>query len=466
VGAAGAVSREAPAPLWGPPRIGLRRGRPFVHLLSIDPGATSTVTLDGLPPGMAFDRRTRVISGRTRAVGSHPVRIRADGPGSQPLGSIELVVGEEICLTPPLGWNSWNAFGPAVTEDDVRRAAAMLIDSGLAARGWTAVNIDDGWQGDRDRAGRLQANEKFRDLRELCADLHRLGLRVGIYSSPGPTTCAGFVGSGGHEAEDARSFGAWGFDYLKYDWCSAGPHRDGLPLETLIAPYAVMRGALDAVDRDIVYHLCQYGMGEVWRWARERVGANAWRTTGDIVDTWESVAAIGFGQTELAEFAGPGGWNDPDMLVLGRLGGAWNRPLASTRLHPVEEQTHLVLWVLLAAPLLLGCDLTALKPPTLELLANPELIAIHQDRSGHQARRVRIDEGVEVWHKSLADGSSALGIFNRRGAPADAGFEWAELGIRPPAAVRDVIGRLQLPAAPGWHGALPAHGSALLLART
>jgi alpha-galactosidase len=290
-----------------------------------------------------------------------------------------------------------------------------------------------------------------------------MGLRAGIYSSPGATTCGGFEGSAGHEADDARAFAAWGFDYLKYDWCSAGPHRDDLSLESLIAPYRLMRDALDRVDRDIVYHLCQYGLGQVWRWARERVGANAWRTTGDIEDTWASVDGIGFGQADLAEFAGPGGWNDPDMLVLGSLGGAWNRAIAPARLTPDEERTHLGLWALLAAPLLLGCDVTALPDRTLGLLLNPELIAINQDVAGRQATRVSVEGEVEFWVKQLADGTAAIGIFNRGESEAAAGCDWTALGL--PAGVhtvRDVWARTRLQPGGGWQGRLSAHGSVLL----
>ncbi len=447
--------------LGGPRRIGLRPGRPFIHLVGIAEPSDGLAVI-GLPPGLTFDPATRVIAGRTTAIGRHEAWISGEVQSGRIAESIELDVGDTICLTPPAGWNSWNVFGPAVTEDDVRRAARVLVDSGLAARGWTTVNIDDGWQGTRDRRGRLRPNERFHDLRALCDDLHALGLGVGIYSSPGPLTCSGFPGSQGHEGEDAASFADWGFDYLKYDWCSAGGHADDLPLQTWTAPYLAMRQALDRVDRDIVYHLCQYGFGQVWRWARQRVGANAWRTTGDIEDTWNAVAGIGFGQADLAEFAGPGGWNDPDMLVVGWVGGAWGRPLAPTRLTPDEERTHLGLWALLAAPLLLGCDLTRLPVPTLELLSNPEILAIHSDVLGRQARRIRSAGTVELWRKRLADGSSAIGLFNRGDSPASTGVEWPAIGHGADSRARDVWARRAVADSGGWHGSLPPHGSAVL----
>jgi alpha-galactosidase len=448
--------------ILGPTRIGLRPGRPFVHRLGLDAVPGAHVELSGLPPGLAFDPATRVISGRTADRGSCTVIASIDGEAAR--GSLDLVVGDEICLTPPLGWNSWNAFGASITEEDVRSAADVLLDSGLADLGWTAVNIDDGWQGDRDSGGRIRPNEKFRDLGALCGDLHARGLHAGIYSSPGPRTCGGFIGSLGHEFEDARSFADWGFDYLKHDWCSAGPHDGSASLDELAGPYEVMRDALDRVDRDIVYHLCQYGLGEVWRWARERVRANAWRTTGDIDDSWPSIDALGFGQADLAGFAGPGGWNDPDMLVVGDLGGAWNRPIRPTRLTPGEERSHLTLWVLLAAPLLLGCDLTALPGPTLDLLRNPEVIAIHQDVAGRQATRAWSADRFEVWTKPLHDGSTAVGIFNRGDAPARASVDFAALGLTSDMIVRDAWARSTgEDSARGWDGDLGAHGCALLV---
>jgi alpha-galactosidase len=449
------------ARLGGPRRVGIRPGRPFVHRLPLGDEHATGVEVLGLPEGLAYDAETRVIAGRTRASGDHVVLVTGDGSSGMWVDRLELVVGSEICLTPPLGWNSWNCFGVNVTEADVRRAADVLVGSGLADLGWAYVNIDDGWQGRRDRRGRLHPNDKFDDLASLCSDLHALGLKVGIYSSPGPKTCGGFEGSAGHESDDARAFAAWGFDYLKYDWCSAGPIDDETPIDELTAPYRRMREALDGVDRDIVYHVCQYGFGKVWEWARSRVGANAWRTAGDIEDTWESVERIGFGQVDLAYFARPGGWNDPDMLVLGRVGGGWYQPERDTRLTGDEQRTHLTLWALLAAPLLLGCDLAALDQATLDMLLNQELLSLHQDSLGRQACRVGSDGSIETWRKELADGSSAIGLFNRGSSPVRATVDWGLLGLSSARIVRDVWNHRDIDTSRGWDGILPAHGSML-----
>lgn len=453
----------APSALGGPRRIGLRRGRSFVHRIGVPDVERVGLHVAGLPSGLRFDATSTSITGRTDARGEHRVAITGGRDEGSWAETIDLVVGDEICLTPPLGWNSWNVFGPTICEADVRRAAIFLLESGLADLGWTYVNIDDGWQGDRDRRGRLHPNEKFGDLAVLAADLHAAGLKIGIYSSPGATTCAGFRGSLDHEIEDASTFADWGIDYLKYDWCSAGSHTGDLSIDELAAPFARMRSALDRVDRDIVYHICDYGWGEVWTWARDRVGANAWRTTGDIEDTWESVDRIGFGQSGLESFAGPGGWNDPDMLVLGRVGGAWSKPVRGTNLTQDEQRTHVGLWVLLSAPLLLGCDLTALDPGEAALIANPEVLAVHQDPLGFQAHRVRVDGSVETWRKDLADGSIAVGAFNRSDAPIVAGLAWSEIGLGAPAVVRDLWTRRDLDAPIGWQAVLPPHASTMLV---
>jgi alpha-galactosidase len=393
------------------------------------------------------------------------VTIQAEDDRGTWSDTLTIAIGDEICLTPPLGWNSWHAFGPTVSEADIRRAADLLVASGLADLGWVYVNIDDGWQGGRDSHGRLHPNEKFGDPAALVADLHALGLKVGIYSSPGATTCAGLPGSLGHEVEDAASFAAWGFDYLKYDWCSAGPHTGRLPVHELAAPFARMRAALDGLDRDIIYHICEYGWRDVWIWARERTRANAWRTTGDIEDSWESVDRIGFGQADLHGYAGPGGWNDPDMLVVGRVGGAWSQPLHASNLTADEARSHLGLWALLSAPLLLGCDLGGLDPEVTAMIASPDLLAINQDELGRQARRVRTDGTAETWRKDLSGGATALGVFNRGASPTDVAVDWPELGIRTPDSVRDVWTGQELDAPDGWPARLPPHGTAILLLR-
>ncbi len=306
--------------------------------------------------------------------------------------------GPPVAATPPMGWNSWNHFHCKVTAADVRAAADAMATNGMKDAGYVYVNIDDCWQGVRDSSGMIQANERFGDMKALADYVHAKGLKIGIYSSPGPKTCAGFEGSYGHEEQDAQQYAAWGFDYLKYDWCSAATvyTPDQMP-----DVYRKMHDALARTGRPIVYSLCQYGLGMVWRWGAS-VGANLWRTTGDIKDTYDRMSLIGFQQNGLEKFAGPGHWNDPDMLEIGNGG-----------MKPDEYITHMTLWCILAAPLLAGNDLSQMTPETLAILTNKEVIAVDQDPRGIEGRRIAEEGPLEVWAKPLAHGSVAVALFNR-----------------------------------------------------
>ena len=324
-----------------------------------------------------------------------------------------------------MGWNSWNCFACDVNEANVRAAADAMVASGLINHGWTYINIDDCWEAGRDADGNVLSNQKFPDMKALTDYVHSKGLKIGLYSSPGPKTCAGHEGSYKHEELDARRYGEWGFDYLKYDWCSYGeivpnPDHDGF-----MKPYQVMRAALDKVPRDIVFSLCQYGMGNVWEWGAQ-VGGNCWRTTGDITDTWSSMAGIGFGQAGHEKFAGPGHWNDPDMLVVGYVG--WSAKVRPTRLTPNEQYTHISLWCLLCSPLLIGCDMTKLDDFTLNLLTNDEVLDVSQDPLGRQAGRIAKNGSLEIWAKDLEDGSKAVGLFNRGEDQAEHDLEMVRPG--------------------------------------
>jgi len=291
-----------------------------------------------------------------------------------------------------------------------------------------------------------------------------MGLKLGIYSSPGPLTCGGYTASYQHEWQDAQTFAGWGIDYLKYDWCSYGNIARDTSLEERQKPYFVMQDALRQVDRDIVYSLCQYGMSQVWRWGEE-VGGNLWRTTGDITDTWESLKEIGFSQVENAPFAGPGHWNDPDMLIVGWVG--WGPSLHPTRLTPDEQYTHITLWCLLSAPLLIGCDLERLDPFTLNLLTNDEVLAIDQDPLGKQATPVITGGETQVWVKELADGANAIGIFNLGESPVSYTLELQALGLTGDVAIRDLWRQKDLGLCTTlFKTKVPAHGVILLKCNT
>ncbi len=373
-------------------------------------------------------------------------------PATLPVPALEAVPYNGLAKTPPMGWNSWNHFGGAVDDKVVREIADAMVSSGMAAAGYTCVNIDDTWEGGRDAEGNIVPNTKFPDMKALADYVHGRGLKLGIYSSPGPRTCGGYEGSYGHEEQDARTFAGWGIDYLKHDWCSAARVYSDAEVR---AVYQKMGAALAHCGRPMVYSLCEYGMGDPWTWGPQ-AGANLWRTTGDIQDNWKSMSEIGFNQDRLASFAGPGHWNDPDMLEVGNGG-----------MNSVEYRTHFTLWCLLAAPLMAGNDLRNMSAATREILTNREVIAVDQDALGKQAMDISKRDGVEVWVKPLQDGSRAVGILNRTDEGTDEDVSWTECGLgMKPGKLRDLWAHQDLtPAGEGWQGHIPAHGVIMLIAK-
>jgi len=338
---------------------------------------------------------------------------------------------QRLASTPPMGWNSWNFFATKVTDRDIRAAADNLIATGMKDAGYLYVNIDDSWQGVRDANGVLHANAKFPDMRALADYVHSKGLKLGIYSGPGAKTCGGYAGSLGHEEQDATTYAGWGIDYLKYDLCGlrdimAGAGSPDAANKMMVDAYVKMRDALRKTGRPIVYSFCQYGDAAVWQWAAA-AGGNLWRTTGDINDSYERMATIGFGQAGLGKFAGPGHWNDPDMLEVGNGG-----------MTAEEYRTHMSLWAILAAPLLAGNDLSAMSRETLALLTNREVLAIDQDSAGKQGDRFSAEGPTEIWVRPLGDGSKAVGLFNRHSGPLDMQVDFRELGFKGAVKVRDV----------------------------
>ena len=313
-----------------------------------------------------------------------------------------------LAATPPMGWNSWNHFAGRVTDKDIRDSADQIVSTGMRDAGYLYVNIDDTWEAGRDPQGNILTNEKFPDMKALADYVHSKGLKIGIYSSPGPKTCAGFEGSYQHEEQDAKTYAAWGIDYLKYDLCSYHDLMDKQAGKDQNKAYAMMRAAytkmdnaLKATGRPIVFSLCQYGWDSVWTWGPS-VDGNLWRTTGDISDSYSRMAEIGFSQAGLSKYAAPGHWNDPDMLEVG-----------NGKMTTDEYTTHMTLWAILAAPLLAGNDLTKMSAADKAILTNKDVIAIDQDALGKQGDRVSAVGPYEVWSKPLKDGSVAVALFNR-----------------------------------------------------
>ena len=461
-----AVVLTPPAPrtprINGASVFGVRPGHPFLFQIPATGDRPMEFSADNLPAGLQLDSKTGLIAGiATVKPGDYVATLRATNALGISEEKFKIVIGDQIALTPPMGWNSWNCFAQAVDDKKIRAAAAAMVSSGLINHGWTYINIDDTWQGKRDENGDIQPNEKFSDMKALAEYVHSKGLKIGIYSSPGPKTCAGFEGSWQHQQQDAQQYAAWDFDYLKYDWCSYDQVQDqSLPeRERLMKPYQVMNTALGKVNRDIVYSLCQYGMGDVWKWGAQ-AGGNCWRTTGDITDTWGSMANNGFGSAGEEQFAGPGHWNDPDMLVVGKLGWGKLRP---TRLTPNEQYTHISLWCLLSAPLLLGCDLSQLDNFTISLLSNDEVLAVDQDPLGKQASRIYQNGDLEIWAKDMEDGSKAVGLFNRSELETNVEVKWSGLGISGEHRVRDLWRQKDLgDFANSFTAEVPRHGVVLV----
>ncbi|QHS55683.1 alpha-galactosidase [Mucilaginibacter sp. 14171R-50] len=420
----------------GPDVYGARPGNPFLYLIPASGQKPLTYAAKGLPNGLKLDAKTGIISGVVNQKGNYTVILTAKNGLGANSKNFTIKIGDLIGLTPALGWNSWNAFGLSINDERVRVAAKTMIDK-LSAHGWNYINIDDGWEAEnRAASGEILTNQKFPDMKATTDFVHSLGLKMGIYSSPGPRTCGGYLGSWQHEDQDAKTYGDWGIDYLKYDWCSyteVAP-RD-LTLDDMKKPYRVMRASLDKIPRDIMYSFCQYGMGKVWNWGAE-VGGNSWRTTGDITDTWKSMADIGFSQMDAAPHAEPGHFNDPDMLIVGKVG--WGDNQHNTRLTPDEQYTHISLWSLLASPLLIGCDMGKLDQFTLNLLTNDEVLAINQDALGKEATRATKTADYQVWIKDMADGSKAVGVFNTSDIYQTIVINRNENGLQGLTQVRDV----------------------------
>jgi alpha-galactosidase len=341
-----------------------------------------------------------------------------------------------------MGWNSWNTFGPDIHEDLLRQTADSMVETGLRDAGYEYLVIDDFWEADRrDADDRLTWDvEKFPSGIPALADyVHQRGLKFGIYSCAGTCTCGGKPSSFGYEEVDATTFAEWGVDFLKYDFCYHPMGTDGPAL------YRRMGQALRSTGREILFSLCEWGHRQPWTWARS-VGGHMWRTTGDINDSWESIRKLAERQRDLAPYAGPGGWNDPDMLVVG-MGGAGHVGREGGCTHE-EYRTHMGYWAMLCSPLMIGCDVRKMDEPTRELLLNPEVIAVNQDPLGAQAVCLgRGHFGAELWYKPLVDGSVAVGVFNWGDEKhRSLAVAWEALGIhdRRECVVRDLWARAEI----------------------
>ncbi len=478
-----AVSAHQPICFNFPKRVGVRPHHPLHQYIAVS-GDLDKLSVRTLPEGLSYDPEKKVLTGKLDKIGSYIIKVTAAGSdGQEKECDMEIVCGEGIALTPPMGWSSWNYCGKKISEEKVRKMAKAMVDKGLINYGYSYINIDDGWQGDRDPTTlTLLANEKFSDMKGMCDYVHSLGLKIGIYSTPWKKSYAGYTGGSADTADgkvfdksdprydagkygkyeyhiqDALQFAEWGFDYLKYDW---------YPID--VDHTQKMSDALRNSGRDIVFSLSNSAPFELaCEWARL---AQVWRTTGDIRDyfkyienpkVWEhTILQCGFATADRwAPYVGPGHWADPDMLVVGNVG--FSGETRKTRLTLNEQKVHLTQWSICAAPLLLGCDISLLEAEVLNWLKNEEVLAVNQDVQGYQARRInsygkmtRLNwrEGMydgqyhecEIWSKKLSDGSYAVALYNFADEETrELAFSFVDLGLSGNCRIRDLWERKDL----------------------
>ncbi len=411
----------------GPKIIGARPRSPILYRIPATGKEPMVFSFSNLPPGLEHKAGTRILSGKISLPGDHSFKITANNEWGSDSLELTIRVGDTLALTPHMGWNSWYIHYDRVSDAIMRQAADQMIATGMADYGYQYVNIDDCWMVKvdsddseiggpvRDKKGQLSSNKRFPDMPAMTDYIHALGLKAGTYISPGPKTCAGYAGSYKYEALDARTFSDWGFDFLKYDWCSYGQVEPADTRADYIAPYDLMWKELQKQNRDIVLNLCQYGMDQVWEWGGD-VG-NSWRTTGDLGlnsdGDMPGFYAIGRSNADHWKFAKPGNWNDPDYILIGWVGSAFKMGEGlKTTLTPSEQYFYMSMWSLMAAPLIFSGDMAKLDPFTLNILCNHEVIAVNQDILGKQGRIIRESNGKMIMVKDLSDGTLAVGIFH------------------------------------------------------
>ena len=476
------------ADIWG-----VRPGRPVIFRVPVSGVRPMAFTAKNLPAGVTLDGRGVLRGTAPGKPGDYDIEVTAKNAKGEAKRTIRLAVGEMIALTPPMGWNSWNTLGHRLTQKDAMAAARALEESGLGDHGWSYVNLDDFWAMNnlakpgeneyrpelvgpaRDAKGKILPNRAFPDMKGLTDYVHSLGFKAGLYSSPGPHTCGRCEGSYGHELADAERWAEWGFDYLKYDWCSYGgifqkeiealkndPDGEAKVRDAYIKPYRTMNECLRKQQRDILFSFCQYGWAHVEEWARAN-GANCWRSGGDLKDAWvwmeQAIEARIHG--EYWKWCGAGCWADPDMMIVGQqysFGGDHE-----TYLTPNEQYTHVSIWAMVGSPLLIGCDLTKMSDFTRAILMNDEVIAVSQDRLGKVARRIRHADAESVWVRPLANGDLAVALMSRYPLSREIKVTFDELGLRGAHYLRDCwTGKCEGKHASYYAAVVPPHATKLI----
>jgi alpha-galactosidase len=481
----------------GPAVYGCRPGHPFIYRIPTTGERPIQFATDGLPLSLKLDGTTGIITGSAPAGGTHTVTLHAKNRFGSATREIKIISGDTLALTPPMGWNHWYAHYARVTDIMMREAADVMVRSGMADVGYSYVNIDDCWENApgntrrtsdpqrvgplRDDAGNIIPNTYFPNMRALTDYVHAKGLKAGIYTSPGPLTCGGFCGAYGHEEQDAKQFAEWGFDFLKYDWCSYSHIADGKDpnakeiylwgktapsLEKFQYPYRLMGGILKKLPRDVVFNLCQYGMGDVWEWGAE-VGGQSWRTGDDLGAELNRIFSVALKNATHGKWSKPGAWNDPDYIQIGYVGdargGSMPKPCPMT---PTEQYSFMSLWSLMASPLFYSGDMSHLDPFTINVLCNPEVIEVDQDPLGACAEIVKLTEDTFLMVKRMEDGSKAVGLCNRGETKEVIIAKWSDLGLTSKHIVRDLWRQKDLGKFNGeFKATVPRHGVVLVRIR-
>lgn len=433
----------------GPKVYGARPGTPFLYRIPTTGKRPMLFAAKNVPAGLKLDRDKGIITGAMVSKGEFTLVLEAKNSYGKSTRSLKIVSGDKLALTPPMGWNNWYAFYERITDKMMREAADQLVSSGMADAGYQYVNIDDCWMNAkenkdsgrvgpaRDSVGAILPNSYFPNMKGLTDYIHERGLKAGIYTSPGITTCAGFTGSFGYEYRDAKQFADWGFDFLKYDYCSYSNiekeikemNLDLPPEQIMEQPYFNMGAILRSQERDIIFNLCQYGR-KVWEWGPE--AGHSWRTGSDLggqVGKFYDIAkksADNFGK-----WSKPGAWNDLDYILIGYVGNPDGKRIPElTKLSPAEQYSFMSLWCLLSAPLFYSGDLSKLNEFTLNILCNTEVIAVNQDPLGKSAEVINKSEDTFLMVKELEDGSRAIGLFNKGKVPALVNVKWSEIGMK------------------------------------
>jgi len=455
-----------PAPrINGPLVYGCHPGNPFLYRIPCQGERPIHFSVDRLPAGLKLDPITGIITGTSPQKGEYNLLIKAKNPKGTDTRKFKIVAGDKLALTPPMGWNHWYAHYDRITDKMMREAADVMISSGMADVGYQYVNIDDCWMNApanndplrvgplRDDQGNINPNKHFPDMRGLTNYIHEKGLKAGIYTSPGPLTCGGYTGAYQHEEQDAKQFASWGFDFLKYDWCSYGHIASGgkpddkdiqtwgeiaPTLEAYQLPYRQMGKLSKQQNRDIVFNLCQYGMGEVWKWGGE-VGGHSWRTGGDLGFELDRIFDVALRNSEFRQYSKPGEWNDPDYIQIGWIGNANKMGIPELTPMPADMQyAYMSLWCLIASPLIYSGDMSKLDEFTLNVLCNPEVIEVDQDPLGECGMVIHQSKDCFLMVKNLADGSKAVGLFNRGKEKTEVAVNWSDLQISGNQSVRDL----------------------------